>query len=94
MDGAIELLFQYFDMLLEGFSKGFVVIGAVLEGALQCLDSVLQSPSLLNVVSSVELKGLVMIMDSWAATYVFPFCRFDPDSLPTHSDCHEDAYAY
>jgi Chromo (CHRromatin Organisation MOdifier) domain len=34
----------------------------------------------------------VTIMDLWAANYVFPFVRFDPDSLPTHSDCHEVTY--
>jgi hypothetical protein len=35
----------------------------------------------------------VTIMDLQTATYVFPSYRFDPDSLPTHSDCHEAAYA-
>jgi hypothetical protein len=38
MGGMVELLFQYLDMLLEGFSKGFVIGGAVMEGVLQCLD--------------------------------------------------------
>jgi hypothetical protein len=35
---------------------------------------------------------IVTIMDLWTANYVFPFIRFDPDSLPTHSDCHEVTY--
>jgi hypothetical protein len=37
--------------------------------------------------------GNVTIMDSWAATYVFPSYCSDPDSLPTHLDCHEVTYA-
>jgi hypothetical protein len=37
---------------------------------------------------------VVTIMDLWAANYVSPFIRFDPDSLRTHSDCHEATYAY
>jgi hypothetical protein len=46
--------------------------------------------------SDLELVHLcrdgVTIMDLWAANYVFPFIRSDPDSLPTHSDCHEVTY--
>jgi hypothetical protein len=35
-----------------------------------------------------------MIMDLWTVTYAFLSYRSDPDSLPTHSDCHEAPYAY
>jgi hypothetical protein len=41
----------------------------------------------------VSCTTLVTIMDLWTATYVFPSYCSDPDSLPTHSDCHEVAYA-
>jgi hypothetical protein len=41
---------------------------------------------------TVPTSPPVTIMDLWAANYVFPFIRFDPDSLPTHSDCHEVTY--
>jgi hypothetical protein len=46
-----------------------------------------------KMMSKVHLRS-VTIMDLWTATYVFTSYHFDPDSLPTHSDCHEVAYAY
>jgi hypothetical protein len=38
MGGAVKLLFQYLNTFLEGLSEGLVVVGAVLEGVLQCPD--------------------------------------------------------
>jgi hypothetical protein len=41
MGGAVELLLQYLDVLLEGFGEGLMVVGAVLEGVLQYFNQAL-----------------------------------------------------
>jgi hypothetical protein len=47
----------------------------------------------LSKLDAQTLVPCVTIMDSWAVNYVFLFAHFDPDSLHTHSDCHEVTYA-
>jgi hypothetical protein len=46
-----------------------------------------------GVTSSDGDVGSVTITDLWTVTYVFPSYCSDPDSLPTHLDCHEVTYA-
>jgi hypothetical protein len=54
----------------------------------------LQDAMVICVAFIVKNRLTVTIMDLWTVTYAFLFYRSDPDSLTTHSDCHEVAYDY